>query len=160
MQSPLSKSFQTTYSFFLSDEEGGAPGPLGTVPHQVRGGLYEFDQMTLYGPVFPSCVGCSDAVLNEYSTKGFQFIKDVLNNPTRLTEVSGINTMLEGADVCTPNIPPFLPALFRCSAMIFDGGVTHFFLVEWCKRLHIFQISVCLFFLFLKSPFTIVNQGS
>eukprot|EP01063_Lacrimia_lanifica_P027595 TRINITY_DN3893_c0_g4_i1.p1 TRINITY_DN3893_c0_g4~~TRINITY_DN3893_c0_g4_i1.p1 ORF type:complete len:681 (+),score=214.55 TRINITY_DN3893_c0_g4_i1:88-2130(+) len=77
-------------------------GVLGTVPHQVRGGLHHFDQMAIKGPHYSQCVACSDVIVNAFAERGFDFLLDVFNNADTLANTSGITAMLKAVedDVC------------------------------------------------------------
>jgi len=66
---------------------------LGSVPHQLRGFLSQWSNMPLYGASFDRCVACSNAIVKEYLTRGFDFLLEAFNNPTFLESVSGITEM-------------------------------------------------------------------
>uniref|UniRef100_A0A3N7FQL8 Uncharacterized protein n=1 Tax=Populus trichocarpa TaxID=3694 RepID=A0A3N7FQL8_POPTR len=40
--------------------------PLGILPHQIRGSLFHFSQMTLVGHSSNSCTACCSTVVSEY----------------------------------------------------------------------------------------------
>uniref|UniRef100_A0A0K0D0P3 Ubiquitin-like modifier-activating enzyme ATG7 n=1 Tax=Angiostrongylus cantonensis TaxID=6313 RepID=A0A0K0D0P3_ANGCA len=50
---------------------------LGATPHQVRGYLSRFTQMTPCVRRFEKCVACGCTVVNEYVTRGVEFVKEV-----------------------------------------------------------------------------------
>ena len=64
---------------------------LGIIPHQVRGYLGGFQNTLISGPSFPQCTACSDYVVKKYVEEGFSFIYKVLEHPTWLEEITGIN---------------------------------------------------------------------
>ena len=41
------------------------------------------------------CTACSDAIVNKYSSDGFQFIYDACRDPTILEEISGISRLID-----------------------------------------------------------------
>eukprot|EP01064_Diplonema_japonicum_P030482 TRINITY_DN5195_c2_g1_i3.p1 TRINITY_DN5195_c2_g1~~TRINITY_DN5195_c2_g1_i3.p1 ORF type:complete len:670 (+),score=178.52 TRINITY_DN5195_c2_g1_i3:2563-4572(+) len=78
--------------------EGHSTGVLGCVPHQIRGGLYSFDQNLIRGDHFPNCVACSSRVVDMYTEQGFPFLLKVLNDSSYLPEISGITEMLKKSE--------------------------------------------------------------
>lgn len=44
------------------DGDGSSEQPLGILPHQIRGSLSQFSQMTLLGRSSNSCTACSSMV--------------------------------------------------------------------------------------------------
>jgi len=66
---------------------------LGSVPHQLRGFLSQWSNMPLSGASFDRCVACSNRIVKEYLTRGFDFLLEAFNNPTFLESVSGITEM-------------------------------------------------------------------
>lgn len=53
---------------------------LGMVPHQIRGSIATFEQMVIGGEPFDKCTACGGAVLNEYHSRGTDFVIDACNN--------------------------------------------------------------------------------
>lgn len=47
---------------FASSNDTGGEQPLGILPHQIRGSLSQFSQMTLVGHASTSCTACSSTV--------------------------------------------------------------------------------------------------
>lgn len=45
-----------------SGVDGASEQPLGILPHQIRGSLSQFSQMTLVGRSSDSCTACSSMV--------------------------------------------------------------------------------------------------
>eukprot|EP01065_Artemidia_motanka_P040796 TRINITY_DN5183_c0_g1_i2.p1 TRINITY_DN5183_c0_g1~~TRINITY_DN5183_c0_g1_i2.p1 ORF type:complete len:679 (+),score=185.48 TRINITY_DN5183_c0_g1_i2:76-2112(+) len=76
----------------------GDTGTLGTVPHQIRGRLFGFDQMLLQGSHFPQCVACGEAVLRQYEQRGIEFLLDAFNRDGLLEEVSGLKQLQAAAE--------------------------------------------------------------
>lgn len=58
-----------------------AVGPLGIVPHQIRGSLVSFTMMTPTVPAFRHCTGCSACVIDAY-------LKDPIDTVTKTCESS------------------------------------------------------------------------
>jgi len=66
---------------------------LGMLPHQIRGFLSSFQLNVVVGHAFPQCTACSETVLNEYRSKGFDFILEVLNQPLCLERLTGLDKL-------------------------------------------------------------------
>ena len=66
------------------------PTPLGIIPHQMRGFLANFNNMLIVGQAYDKCTACSDMILEEYKTNGFEFLKRVFDSPTYLEELTGL----------------------------------------------------------------------
>uniref|UniRef100_A0A8R1DE97 Ubiquitin-like modifier-activating enzyme ATG7 n=1 Tax=Caenorhabditis japonica TaxID=281687 RepID=A0A8R1DE97_CAEJA len=66
---------------------------LGAVPHQIRGFIGRFQQMTLCVRRFDRCVACGDAIAQEFHQNGWKFVRDVMNSPSRLEEVTGLDEL-------------------------------------------------------------------
>ncbi|OXG14909.1 ubiquitin-like modifier-activating enzyme ATG7 [Cryptococcus neoformans Tu259-1] len=67
--------------------------PLGCVPHQLRGQMYQWKTQIVEGEAFDRCTACSDYVLNEYETKGFAFLRRVFNEKDYLEKVTGLDEL-------------------------------------------------------------------
>lgn len=96
--------------------------PLGCVPHQLRGQMYQWKTQIVEGEAFDRCTGCSDyvsfffflfffflysffsvrcikltefivKVLNEYETNGFAFLRRVFNEKDYLEKVTGLDEL-------------------------------------------------------------------
>ncbi|KAL1324715.1 hypothetical protein HN51_034869 [Arachis hypogaea] len=76
---------------------GTSEQPLGILPHQIRGSLAQFSQMTLVGYSSPSCTACCDTVLSEYRNKGMEFILQAINHPTYLEDLTGLTELMKSA---------------------------------------------------------------
>jgi ubiquitin-like modifier-activating enzyme ATG7 len=66
---------------------------LGSVPHQLRGFLSQWQTVPLTGAAYDRCVACSTAVTDEYRKRGFAFLLEAFNNPTYLEDVTGLTRM-------------------------------------------------------------------
>ncbi|CAG8519675.1 3466_t:CDS:10 [Gigaspora rosea] len=83
----------TSYSEFT------ASSPLGIIPHQMRGFLTHFNNMIIVGQAYERCTACSDVVLNEYKTKGFEFLNRVFDSPACLEELTGLTKLHQESEV-------------------------------------------------------------
>ncbi|VDO20296.1 unnamed protein product [Haemonchus placei] len=66
---------------------------LGATPHQVRGYLSRFSQMTPCVRRFEKCVACGNTVSEEYSSRGAVFVKEVMNCPSYLEKLTGLDRL-------------------------------------------------------------------
>ncbi len=71
---------------------------LGSVPHQIRGYVSRFQQMCPCVQRFHSCVACSERVLAEYRSRGWEFLRDVFNSPKSLEKITGLDELQEAAE--------------------------------------------------------------
>ncbi|KAK9478620.1 hypothetical protein V1514DRAFT_306584 [Lipomyces japonicus] len=72
--------------------------PLGTIPHQLRGFLHDFSQMKIRGEPYEFCSACSDPILREWRENGWEFVKNALNIPKYVDEISGLLEVRRTAD--------------------------------------------------------------
>ncbi|TFK61764.1 E1-like protein-activating [Pluteus cervinus] len=68
---------------------------LGVVPHQLRGFLAQFRNLPIVGAAFDGCTGCSETVLKEYETKGFDMLLQAFNDQKYLEKLSGLDKLYE-----------------------------------------------------------------
>ncbi|PLW14810.1 hypothetical protein PCANC_01117 [Puccinia coronata f. sp. avenae] len=66
---------------------------LGIVPHQIRGFLSKFDSLKLVGPAYDKCTGCSQTVITEYETRGFDMLRQAFNDPKYLETLTGLSQL-------------------------------------------------------------------
>ena len=66
---------------------------LGMVPHQVRGFVADFGQMTIGGQAFDKCTACSPTVVDGYKERGFDLVVDAMNTPKFLEDLTGLTEM-------------------------------------------------------------------
>lgn len=71
-----------------SDDQGNHP--LGLVPHQIRGFLSTFENISIVGRSYKYCSACSDNIVNEYKEKGWTFVRRALNEAGYVEELSGL----------------------------------------------------------------------
>lgn len=68
------------------------------LPHQIRGSVVDFSQLTLSTPPFASCTACSAGVCNAYSEQGAAFVEHVCRDPEYLQVVSGAQDLIAAVD--------------------------------------------------------------
>eukprot|EP00038_Savillea_parva_P003958 m.132452 g.132452 ORF g.132452 m.132452 type:complete len:714 (+) comp11334_c0_seq1:176-2317(+) len=71
---------------------------LGAVPHQVRGMLAEFAQMTLDGQAFDCCTACSPTIVAAYEASLTDLLLGACNTPNYLEDLSGLSALHAGVD--------------------------------------------------------------
>ncbi|ONK70021.1 uncharacterized protein A4U43_C05F29420 [Asparagus officinalis] len=76
---------------------GSSEQPLGILPHQIRGSISQFSQLTLLGYSSSSCTACSSAVVSEYRSRGMEFILQAINHPTYLEDLTGLTELMKSA---------------------------------------------------------------
>ncbi|XP_026412711.1 ubiquitin-like modifier-activating enzyme atg7 isoform X2 [Papaver somniferum] len=69
--------------------------PLGILPHQIRGSLSQFNQMTLIGHSSNSCTACCSNVVSEYRRRGMDFVLQAINHPTYLEDLTGLTELMK-----------------------------------------------------------------
>ncbi|GFY88970.1 ThiF family protein [Actinidia rufa] len=84
--------------FANSTDSGRAEQPLGILPHQVRGSLSQFSQMTLVGHSSNSCTACSCTVVSEYRERGMGFVLQAINHPTYLEDLTGLTELMKSTN--------------------------------------------------------------
>ncbi|EYU28077.1 hypothetical protein ABFS82_13G097300 [Erythranthe guttata] len=82
---------------FASSIDTGSEQPLGILPHQIRGSISQFSQMTLAGHASASCTACSSTVVEEYEKGGLDFILEAINHPTYLEDITGLTELMKSA---------------------------------------------------------------
>ncbi|KXG53925.1 Molybdenum cofactor biosynthesis, MoeB [Penicillium griseofulvum] len=78
--------------------------PLGIVPHQIRGFLSNFENMSVTGKSYPSCSACSDKVVSAYREQGWGFVRRALNEHGYVEELSGLKEVHEKAEAALADI--------------------------------------------------------
>ncbi|EWC46468.1 hypothetical protein DRE_04191 [Drechslerella stenobrocha 248] len=71
------------------DEDRGSH-PLGTVPHQIRGFLFNFQNKIIHAPGYIHCSACSNKILSAFDDGGWDFVKRAMNETGFIEEVSGL----------------------------------------------------------------------
>eukprot|EP01039_Chlorochromonas_danica_P010795 gene10795-11997_t len=67
-------------------------------PHQVRGSLVDFSQLTMQSPAFPCCTACSAPVVEAYNADSIGFVRQVCHQPGILEEISGVRQIIDRLD--------------------------------------------------------------
>ncbi|XP_015874266.3 ubiquitin-like modifier-activating enzyme atg7 isoform X1 [Ziziphus jujuba] len=80
-----------------SSTGGNVEQPLGILPHQIRGSLSQFSQMTLVGHSSDSCTACCSTVVSEYRARGMDFVLQAINLPTYLEDLTGLTELMKSA---------------------------------------------------------------
>ncbi|KAF5729165.1 ubiquitin-like modifier-activating enzyme atg7-like [Tripterygium wilfordii] len=81
-----------------SNYGGSSEQPLGILPHQIRGSLSQFSQMTLVGHSSNSCTACCSTVVSEYRKRGTDFLLQAINHPTYLEDLTGLTELMKSAN--------------------------------------------------------------
>jgi ubiquitin-like modifier-activating enzyme ATG7 len=63
---------------------------LSNVPHQIRGFLRNFEALKIWGPSYIHCSACSAAIVSVWREGGWEFVKQALNDPQIVSELSGL----------------------------------------------------------------------
>lgn len=66
---------------------------LGVVPHQLRGFLAQFNNKLITGAAYNKCTGCSETVLKEYETRGFDMALRAFNETGYLEKLTGLDKL-------------------------------------------------------------------
>ncbi|GLI77034.1 autophagy protein 7 [Penicillium ochrochloron] len=82
-----------------SDDRGDHP--LGLVPHQIRGFLATFENLTVTGQSYSCCSACSDKITGAYREQGWDFVRKALNERGYVEELSGLKEVSEPDRVMT-----------------------------------------------------------
>jgi ubiquitin-like modifier-activating enzyme ATG7 len=56
----------------------------------IRGQMFGFGQTCMTGQAFSQCTACSPAVLQQYRSQGWGFVRQVLSQPSLLEELTGL----------------------------------------------------------------------
>ncbi|KAF9173583.1 Autophagy protein 7 [Mortierella sp. AD011] len=71
---------------------------LGLLPHQIRGFLSRFKNLLISGQAYDRCTACSDAILEAYDQRGFEFLARVFQDAKHLEDVTGLTKMKEESE--------------------------------------------------------------
>jgi ubiquitin-like modifier-activating enzyme ATG7 len=73
---------------------------LGELPHQIRGSLPRFEQMSIAGEAFPQCTACSGKVVDAFAAAGFNgFLLRAFNEPSFLEDLTGLTELRSSAAI-------------------------------------------------------------
>lgn len=67
--------------------------PLGSVPHMIRGHLSGFSQTCLTGYAFPQCPACSPKVVEQYRSRGAEFVLQAVSQAGYLEDLTGLSEL-------------------------------------------------------------------
>lgn len=76
--------------------------PLGLVPHQIRGFLSNFSNISVVGRSYDCCSACSDNIIDAYKANGWEFVKRALNEKGYVDELSGLKEVRDMPLTLTP----------------------------------------------------------
>lgn len=71
---------------------------LGELTHQIRGFLSNHQVLKLETPAYNHCSACSPNIIKECKDRGWEFVKDALNNPKYIEQVSGLDEVHRKAE--------------------------------------------------------------
>lgn len=74
------------------------PTILGSLPHQLRGFLHNFELLKLSSKNFKYCSACSIKVLKEFELNGWEFVKRALSDSKYLEQLTGLNKVHQEAE--------------------------------------------------------------
>ncbi|KAL5639969.1 hypothetical protein ACGC1H_006511 [Rhizoctonia solani] len=66
---------------------------LGLVPHQLRGFLAQFSNKLITGAAYDKCTGCSETILKEYESRGFEMALRAFNETGYLEKLTGLDKL-------------------------------------------------------------------
>ncbi|WVQ97783.1 E1-like protein-activating enzyme Gsa7p/Apg7p [Kwoniella sp. CBS 9459] len=73
-------------------------------PHQVRGSMANWRTLLISGPAFEQCTGCSCTVLRKYQEEGSDFVRRVIERPSTLEQVTGLDRLHEESEAALDNM--------------------------------------------------------
>ena len=88
----------------VNTSEDRGDHPLGLVPHQIRGFLSTFSNMSIVGRSYNCCSACSDKIVDLYKTEGWGFVQRALNERGYVEEVSGLKEVQRLAEAAAADI--------------------------------------------------------
>lgn len=71
---------------------------LGSLPHQLRGFLHNFELLKASSNNFKCCTACSIPVIQAFNDEGWEFVKRSLNESTYLEDLTGLKKFHEEAE--------------------------------------------------------------
>ena len=88
----------------MSPTEDRGNHPLGLVPHQIRGFLSTFQNMSIAGKSYNCCSACSDKIVNSYKGDGWEFVQKALNEKGFVEELSGLAEVQRVAEAASADV--------------------------------------------------------
>ncbi|PWN35749.1 E1-like protein-activating [Meira miltonrushii] len=71
---------------------------LGRLPHQIRGSLFNFQNLLIHGPAYDRCTACSETVIDTYAKEGFEMIQKACNDEEYLRHLTGLDQLYDATD--------------------------------------------------------------
>jgi ubiquitin-like modifier-activating enzyme ATG7 len=104
IQAPAPSPSRVDSSFAMSvpSSHPTSSGPLGMIPHQVRGSLVTYSLMHPTVPAFAHCTACSEPVVHAYRTDSVAFVLRACSNSDHLEEVAGLTAFRNSANAELP----------------------------------------------------------
>ncbi|KAL2833222.1 hypothetical protein BDW59DRAFT_138301 [Aspergillus cavernicola] len=78
--------------------------PLGLVPHQIRGFLSTFENVSVVGQSYKCCSACSSNIISQYKQEGWDFVQRALNEVGYVEELSGLKEVQQTAEAALADI--------------------------------------------------------
>ena len=88
----------------ISSADDRGEHPLGLVPHQIRGFLSNFSNMSIRGKSYNCCSACSDRIVDAYNADGWDFVERALNEKGYVEELSGLKEVQRAAEAAAADI--------------------------------------------------------
>jgi ubiquitin-like modifier-activating enzyme ATG7 len=86
---------------FKKESDGTSPDSmsiLGHLPHQLRGSLFNFQNLLIHGPAYDRCTACSATVIDAYRSQGFEMVKRACNDEAYLRGLTGLDKLYDATD--------------------------------------------------------------
>ncbi|OJJ88031.1 putative autophagy ubiquitin-activating enzyme ApgG [Aspergillus glaucus CBS 516.65] len=87
-----------------SSKEDRGDHPLGLVPHQIRGFLSTFENISIVGRSYKCCSACSGNIVNAYKEEGWEFVQKALNETGYVEELSGLREVQLTAEAAVDDV--------------------------------------------------------
>jgi ubiquitin-like modifier-activating enzyme ATG7 len=87
-----------------SPTEDRGEHPLGLLPHQIRGFLSTFQNMSIAGKNYDCCSACSDKIVQAYQADGWDFVQKALNEKGFVEELSGLAEVQRVAEAAAADV--------------------------------------------------------
>ena len=88
----------------MSTTEDRGEHPLGLVPHQIRGFLSTFSNISIRGKNYNCCSACSDRIVDAYIADGWDFVERALNERGYVEELSGLKDVQRAAEAAAADM--------------------------------------------------------
>ena len=88
----------------ISPSQDRGDHPLGLVPHQIRGFLSSFQNMSIAGRSYNCCSACSDKIVDAYTASGWDFVQQALNEKGFVEDLSGLAEVQRIAEAAAADV--------------------------------------------------------